>query len=423
MIEQLMEHKLHLVGLAERHRPLNLSLYFQKNKRDPSKKGTIYCYISVQGYRREAVTTSVQCFNKNWNVDTKRIKGKEAKLLNKKLDEFIQHLRNLGDELRLRGLLSPKHLKKALRDGIQSNYTILALFDEVIAEKIAYRKMNPDGLSEMTIRKNQDYRRYLEAYLISIKRTDLQVIEVNRDFGLKFFDWLRYSRQPNLANNTALKAIYALSSVLNIAVGKDILPSNKLSGLNLKKQDKEHFIYLSDDELFRLESHGFTDRNLQVCADMYLLQAYTGMAYTDLARFSYSENVYSARDGTSYIKANRGKTGKEFVVPLVPKAQRILEKHGEDVPKITFRGGKKAKVISLKSYNLNLKLIAKYVGIDKNLTSHTARCTAGMRWYNLGYPERVLEKMMGATMSVLRKHYTKTTPDTVLKIYQQIEKK
>ena len=77
--------------------------------------------------------------------------------------------------------------------------------------------------------------------------------------------------------------------------------------------------------------------------DFFLFQIFTGMAFTDASKFCYKEHVIDI-DGHPFIHSRRIKTGEEFVVPILPYTQKILE-----------RTGNKPAVPSIQKYNQYLK--------------------------------------------------------------------
>lgn len=60
--------------------------------------------------------------------------------------------------------------------------------------------------------------------------------------------------------------------------------------------------------------------------DFFLFQTFTGMAYGDAKAFDYSQHVVTI-EGKSYIDGHRIKTGNEFVTPVLPITQKILERN------------------------------------------------------------------------------------------------
>lgn len=89
---------------------------------------------------------------------------------------------------------------------------------------------------------------------------------------------------------------------------------------------------------------------------------------------------------------NRQKTSKRIAIPLLPKANLILDKF-----KFCRTGSKKLlPIISNQKFNSYLKEIAEIVGIQKNLTHHIARKTfaSTVLLYN-DVPMEIVSQLLG----------------------------
>lgn len=96
--------------------------------------------------------------------------------------------------------------------------------------------------------------------------------------------------------------------------------------------------------------------------DMFIFQVYTGLSYADMQNFSKDEVEF--KDGINFIDGSRTKTGTEFYTPILPPAQRVLDKYDYKLP-----------VMTNEKYNLYLHAIESILNFNKPLTSHVARHT------------------------------------------------
>jgi Site-specific recombinase XerD len=96
--------------------------------------------------------------------------------------------------------------------------------------------------------------------------------------------------------------------------------------------------------------------------DMFIFQTYTGLSYADMQNFSRDEVEF--KEGINFIDGSRVKTGTGFYTPILPPAQKILDKYDYKLP-----------VITNEKYNVYLHAIENILGINKPLTSHVARHT------------------------------------------------
>ena len=86
-----------------------------------------------------------------------------------------------------------------------------------------------------------------------------------------------------------------------------------------------------------------TDAIMNRYLDFFLFQTFTGMAYSDAKSFDYEQHIVTI-DGKDYIDGHRIKTGNEFVTPILPITQKILE-----------RNNYKMEITSNQKYNQFLK--------------------------------------------------------------------
>lgn len=118
--------------------------------------------------------------------------------------------------------------------------------------------------------------------------------------------------------------------------------------------------------------------------DFFLFQTFTGMAYIDAKNFDYKQHVVTI-DGKDFIDGRRIKTDNEFVTPILPITQKILERNNFEL-----------KIPSNQKYNQFLKGIGLALKCNFPLTTHIARHTfACTVMLGQGVPKEVLQVMMG----------------------------
>ena len=99
----------------------------------------------------------------------------------------------------------------------------------------------------------------------------------------------------------------------------------------------------------------------------------------------------------------REKTQKNISVPLLPKAREIIDKYADDISEEVF------DVCSNQRYNSYLKELASIIGIDKRLTTHTARKTfaSTVLLYN-DVPMEIVSELLGhSSISITEESYGK----------------
>ena len=84
----------------------------------------------------------------------------------------------------------------------------------------------------------------------------------------------------------------------------------------------------------RLEKHTLSQVRLQQVKDLFIFCFYTGLAYAEKISLT-TKNIEIDFDGKEWIQMIRKKTNRKISVPVLPKAKEILEKYGNELPKIS----------------------------------------------------------------------------------------
>lgn len=244
------------------------------------------------------------------------------------------------------------------------------------------------------------------------RKTQRKLVPVLREFGgirgfgdltrvnvMRFDDFLkaRGTRQSTVYSyHKFLKHYAADATALGLAKGNPYL------GLKLDKGRSEPGRFLSDGELLRLEGVRMPTESIGKVRDLFLMQCYTGLAYSDLMEFDW-KRVTEER-GRMVMSGVRRKTGVEFFVVLTDKALEILKRYGYVLPKI-----------SNQQYNLRLKVAVEAAGIDRPVASHWGRRTCAMYLLNHGVRMEVVAKVLGhASTRVTEQAYAHVLGGTVI---------
>ena len=84
-----------------------------------------------------------------------------------------------------------------------------------------------------------------------------------------------------------------------------------------------NIVYLSLEELKKLENYQFAQKRLQQVADMFIFCCYSGLAYQEMIDLR-KEHVVKGADGNLWIEMTRRKTNAKISVPLLSRAVKIL---------------------------------------------------------------------------------------------------
>jgi site-specific recombinase XerD len=228
----------------------------------------------------------------------------------------------------------------------------------------------------------------------SYKRKDVRL----KDLDLKFIKDLEYffKTELKLRQATVYRSIQRVKKIIQFAIAENYLKKDPFH-LYKNKKYKTIIVYLTDEELKRLEKHTFSQVRLQQVKDLFIFCCYTGLAYTEMTTLT-TNNIEVGFDGNEWIQMIRKKTNREISIPVLPKAKEILEKYDNELPKI-----------SNQKFNSYLKEISILLNIDKKLTHHIARKTFAttVLLFN-DVPMEIVSELLGhSNMNITQAHYGK----------------
>jgi len=226
------------------------------------------------------------------------------------------------------------------------------------------------------------------------KRKDVRL----KDLDLKFIKDLEhfFKTELKLRQATVYRSIQRVKKIIQFAIAENCLKKDPFHSYKNKKY-KTVIVYLTDEELKRLEKHTFSQVRLQQVKYLFIFCCYTGLAYTEMRTLT-TNNIEVGFDGNEWIQMIRENTNRAISVPVLPKAKEILEKYGNELPKI-----------SNQKFNSYLKEISALLSFDKKLTHHIARKTFAttVLLYNNVLTEIVSELLGHSNMNITQAHYGK----------------
>jgi integrase len=218
--------------------------------------------------------------------------------------------------------------------------------DDITSKLVEYidyytlHKKNVIGSS--TYKRNQVYKKLIERFE---KESNVKffIKDVNANFKLKFET---YCEQQGYAHNTIARTVKFIKTICRHARGNSIETSFQLDSISvrLSKVDK---IYLTSDELDKIEKKQFDLEHLDNARDWLLISCDTGQRVSDFIRFTNEQIRYEA--GVPLIEFTQVKTGKIMAIPLSKRVRSILDK----------RQGKFPRRISDQRYNEYIKEVCK----------------------------------------------------------------
>lgn len=227
------------------------------------------------------------------------------------------------------------------------------------------------------------------------KRVQREVIADLQQFGeIVYFSDLTtekvarfdlFLRRRGLRQTTVWTRHKTLKTYIRLALRFELIEKDPYLNFKIERGKTEWGKFLTEDELAQMESASLPTESLRNVRDLFLLQCYTGLSFSDLMAFDFSKVRENAKGQHVYTE-ERKKTGVTFTVVLLPQALSVLSIHGYTLPKM-----------SNEQYNMRLKIVADACGIDKPVSSHYGRRTCGMVLLNKGVPVEIVAKVLGHT--------------------------
>lgn len=350
---------------------LSILYYLRYDNNNINGKATICVRITVTGFPKDSFSLGYQVDPSKFDKRAGAVMGRSTEVI--EINNQLLHVR--GELLRHYNLLkkqgstvTPTMIKNAYLGVHQERQTLLQVVDfhnGKFKEKVDKGK-----------RENSTYKKWLTtkdkitAFLSGVlKMKDIPLERIEFSFAEDFFDYLTLTE--GIQDNTAMKYLKNTKQLLKLAVQRKWLQCNPLQDYVCSYINPERDI-LTVAELSTLYHKEFSIPRLQEAKDAYVFMTLTGYAYKD-ALLLTPDSISKYFDGEDWIVKNREKTWCRENVPLLPLAKEILRKYSNHPYCIANK-----VLLPIKSnqrFNGYLKEISDLCGIQKNLTTHTARHT------------------------------------------------
>ncbi|MDY3521062.1 site-specific integrase [Riemerella anatipestifer] len=384
-----------------------------------NKKGLvpIICRITYYG-KRKPFSTGLFINPKHWDSKQQKTKppneentfvNTQLSLIKQKINQAFLFLQVQEKDFEVEDIYL-----QYIGEPIKEDKTILKLFQE---HNDKMEKLIGKEYSIGTLWKFKQSFELLKGFIkFQFKKNDYPFKNLDLQFVQDYEFYLK--TEKNLAPATTNKAIQRFRKIIKIAISQGILDKDPFMDYKVK-HIKKQIVYLTTEELSKLENYHFKAERLQQVADMFVFCCYTGLAYNEMANLE-EKHIIKGFDGNNWIKMIREKTQKQISIPLLPKSSEILVKYQSKV-----KNDKLLPLLSNQKFNAYLKEIADIVGIDKNLTHHIARKTFAttVLLYN-DVPMEIVSELLGhSKISVTQEHYAKVVQKKVSEQMQILQKK
>jgi site-specific recombinase XerD len=374
----------------------------------------IFARITVNGQRAEySLQKTIE--KSHWDSTKGRAHGfsKSEKDLNSYLDfirsGILAKKRDLEEKAKDFTALELKNIYLGID---QDSKTILEIFKE--HNKKCLGLINIDFAPGTVERYNTCYKHVEDFIKHQYKKDDLVLREITPMFISDFEYYLKVVRK--CCHNTTTKYIKNFKKITRIAMANGWMKSDPFSNVKFHLDDVD-IDFLDEKELTALMKKDFQNARLQLVKDIYLFCCFTGLAFIDVKSLVYSD--MENRDGQLWIKKRRQKTKNWCHVPLLVPAVQLMEKY-KNHP-VCKQKGCVLPVLSNQKMNAYLKEIADLSGINKKLSTHTARHTFATTVTLANQVSmEVVSKMLGHSSINMTKKYARVVDDLIHRDMQKI---
>lgn len=226
-----------------------------------------------------------------------------------------------------------------------------------------------------------------------------------------------------MATNTVGKCVKNFKAFLNWSKARGYKTHADISKFKVLTEETP-IVYLTQQEVDSLARHDFKDNpRLQRARDLFCLQCYTGLRWSDLTRLGnqhISGNV---------IRMTAFKTKKPIIVPLTAKALAILEKYDYQLPSITEQEINRSikecckragidRLIEVPEYHGGKKTFKKVPKYEQ-VTSHTSVKSFITACVENGISPKVVAQITGKTVAVILGHYYGVNEEQIISEMQK----
>ena len=399
---------------------ISFLFWIRTNQLNSKGEAKIYCRIQSSN-RRINFSSGASIKPKFWINDLKRVSKlyPRQNFVNEQLDRIEFRLRKILYKLQDEGKpISPEIIKNEFDNKVGSNKSLFEVFQYYIDQhqtRSTKRTLVNYFYTGERIKQFIDFKK---------NRSEIFLNEVNIPFITEFENFL--CNEQKLKPISANKHTQRLKTVMKFAAKLEFLPFNPLmSHQKLKEQQKE-VIYLSEDELERLEEKEFTIERLSKIRDLFVFSCYTGLAYQEIKLLN-KENIMKGIDGKLWLTYFRVKTlnskGIPIKIPLLSKPLSIIQKYSIDYEVLVKN--KLLPVPSNQKFNGYLKEIADLCEIEKPLTTHVARKTfATTVTLANDVPIGTVAQALGhSDIKITQQYYAKVIPTKIMRDMNNLEER
>jgi len=328
---------------------MKINFYLDKPQ---SEKTILVIAVSLKG-KRIRLSTGISVNTNVWDKDKQRIKPSARN--SSQINAALNHLRSkveayyhqaiaAGNKTEINEI---QNLINELTITKQEKHEEEKTFLEQFLCFIEDREKSSDYKEETT----KHYRSTLN-HLKSFQKHRKQEItynSMNKEFFKEFNRYL--STKKMLTVNSASGRLKDLRTFLYFSLSNNLTTNTDFIKAIEVRTKESQAVALNEEDLEKLEKVELEKEHLRNTKNLFLIQLYTGIRYSDLANMK-RENI-DLKNG--HIVLHQVKTQNRIIIPVHSRLREILSRY----PDLELR------MISNQKYNKYLKEVCRMAGIDQ----------------------------------------------------------
>lgn len=374
---------------------INFGVVFDRMHRStPQKCASVEFRFTCRG-KQKYVSTGIKLFSTQWSKKKECvIKHDDAANLNKMLGSYKKRAYELVEKFSLANDFDLERLVKVFAGADESNVTFL---------DYCKKRRNERKVCEHTKKRYDVFIKFLGVWGKIVAFADCNISNIR---AMDEFLHKEGKAQCTIYDYHKYLKLFINDAVIDGLVDKN--PYEMLS-FHIGKGEKQYVDCITEEQFNAIKKLHIATPHIQCARDLFLFQCYTGLAYSDLMSFDYSncEEV----GGKWFYHAKRTKTDTDFVFQLLTPAVDLLKSYEFKLPHI-----------SNQKYNDYLKVIGQMVGVER-LHSHMGRATAATLFLSKGMPINIVARVLGHTNLRQTTRYARTLNKDVCSAFDSLEGK
>ncbi len=389
---------------------VKILFFIKRTKLTKTGDATIFVRITINKERTE-FSLKRQVSPKIWDDKKERAKSKtdEALEINNFIDQYERKILSYIDFLVLdKQKVTARIIQDKLIGKREARKTILKVFQE--HNDNARKLIGIDFAADTVQRYETCYMHTKDFIRWQYKREDLPLEDLNHQFISNYEIYLKTERK--CAHNTTIKYLKNFKKIVRIALANNWMKKDPFATIKFKLKPVDA-IYLTKDELDIIISKDIEIDRLKQVRDVFVFCCFTGLAFSDVKSLK-REHLSTDKNGITWIHKKRTKTDQMSTIFMIEAAKKLMAKYEND-PELIEKSAV-MPVLTNQKMNAYLKEIGTICGINKPISTHTARHTfATTVALENNIPLEVVSKILGHSSTKMTQRYARITEELIKK--------